>query len=69
MAELPWYWLARGSNSETVGESHNLALFKRLLHLLQVGQVADIGANALSSRAEGADGIGNPEINLQIVST
>ncbi len=45
-----------------------MALLERLLHLLQVGQVTDIGADPLGGCAESADGVGNPEINLHIIS-
>jgi hypothetical protein len=48
--------------------SHNLALLERLFHLLQVGQVTDIGANPLGCRAKSADSISNTEIDLDKVS-
>lgn len=50
------------------GKTYNLALLKRLLHLLEVGKVADITADALGSSTEGAHGIGNAEVDLFAVS-
>jgi len=44
--------------------AYNLALLKRLLHLLQVSQVTNVTADALGSRTKGANGIGNTKINL-----
>lgn len=41
-----------------------MTLLKWLLHFLEVGQVTDITANALSSGTEGADRVSDTEINL-----
>lgn len=69
MAELPWVQLVGESGYlGRVASSYDLALLKRLLHLLQVGQVTDIGANPLGGRTEGANSIGNAEVNLYGVS-
>ena len=55
--------------NKTLGRlSHNLALLKRLFHLLEIRKVTDIGANPLCGRAECADSIGNSKVNLHGVS-
>ena len=46
------------------GRAANLALLERLLHLLEVGQVADVAANALGRGAEGADSVGHAQVDL-----
>lgn len=50
------------------GTTYNLALLKRLLHLLEVRKVADITADTLGSSTKGAHGIGNAEVDLFTVS-
>ena len=65
MAELPYVQLAAESGHQwKATPSYNLALLERFLHLLQVGQVTDVGANTLGGRTEGANSIGNSEVNL-----
>lgn len=66
MAELPCELLAQDLQSSS-WQTHDLALLKGLLHLLQVGQVADIRADPLRRRTERADSIGNPEVDLHSV--
>lgn len=39
-------------------------LLKGLLHLLEVGQVADVTGDALRCRAEGGEGVGYAQVDL-----
>jgi hypothetical protein len=47
--------------------AYNLALLKGLLHLLQVGQVANIRADALGCSTQGANRVGNAEVDFPCV--
>ena len=39
-------------------------LLERLLHLLQVRQVADVAGDALRGRAEGGESVGDAQVDL-----
>lgn len=47
--------------------THDLALLKGLLHLLQVGEMSDVRADTLSRGAQSADGVCDAEVDLSCV--